>query len=215
MKKKTNDSRADEKSNRSEKENKSTSIPTREFWKAGNMLYPVPAAIVSCMDKDGNTNLITISWTGTICTDPPMVYISVRKSRYSYPMIKDTEQFVINIPTKELVKQTDFAGVRSGRDVDKWRELKLTGGKSSKVKVPYIAECPIAIECELVQVMELGTHDMFLAKVLAVGVDGKYVDGKGKFHLKNANPIVYSHGEYFELGESLGKFGFSIRKKKL
>lgn len=186
----------------------------REFWKPGNMLYPLPCAIISCMDKAGKENLITISWTGTICTDPAMVYISVRKSRHSYSMLTDTKQFVINIPTEELVKETDFAGVKSGKDVDKWKELGLSKGKSQKVKVSYIEECPIAIECELVHVIELGSHDMFLGKVLAVNVSKTYMDEKGKFHLEWAKPIVYSHGEYFGLGEGMGRFGFSIRKSE-
>lgn len=195
------------------KQEKKKSIQERQFFRAGNMLYPVPAVMVTCMDEAGAANIITVAWTGTVCSDPAMVYISVRKSRHSYAMITKSKEFVINIATKDLVRATDYAGVRSGRDIDKWQELKLTKGISQKVKVPYIAESPISIECELVQVIELGTHDMFLGKVLAVSVDASYIDDRGKFDLSKAEPIVYSHGEYFGLGERLGSFGFSVRKK--
>ncbi len=186
----------------------------REFWRGGNMLYPVPAVMVSMADSEGNSNIITIAWTGTVCSDPPMVYISVRPGRHSYRILKESKEFVINICTEDLVRQTDTAGVRSGRDMDKFKELKLTKGVSKEVKAPYIAEAPIALECKVCDIISLGTHDMFLAKVLAVSVDKKYIDEKGKFDLKKAKPIVYSHGDYMGLGNLLGNFGFSVRKKK-
>ena len=187
----------------------------REFWRGGNMLYPVPAVMVSLADKSGKANIITIAWTGTICSDPAMVYISVRPSRYSYNILKETGEFVINICTENLVSQTDTAGVKSGSKIDKFKELGLTKGKSKEVAAPYIQECPIALECKVSDIIPLGTHDMFLAKVLAVNVDKKYIDEKGKFDLKAANPIVYSHGEYYGLGKLLGTFGYSVRKNKL
>lgn len=187
----------------------------REFWRGGNMLYPVPAVMVSLADKSGKANIITIAWTGTICSDPAMVYISVRPSRYSYNILKETGEFVINICTENLVSQTDTAGVKSGSKIDKFKELGLTKGKSKEVAAPYIQECPIALECKVSDIIPLGTHDMFLAKVLAVNVDKKYIDEKGKFDLKAANPIVYSHGEYYGLGKLLGTFGYSVRKNKV
>lgn len=178
------------------------------------MLYPVPVVMVSCADKEGNTDIITIAWTGTICSDPAMVYISVRPSRNSYHMIKEEGEFVINLTTKALAKACDTAGVKSGRDMDKFKELGLTKGISNKVKVPYIEESPVAIECKVENILELGTHHMFIARVLAVSVDSQYIDEKGKFDLYRAKPIVYSHGEYATLGEVIGNFGYSVRKKK-
>ena len=185
----------------------------RQSWKPGNMLYPVPAVLVSVADKKGNSNLFTVAWTGTICSDPPMVSISVRKERYSYDMIRDTGEFVINLTTKDLTYATDYCGVKSGRDTDKWKEMKLTKGNSEKVKVPYVAESPVALECVVKEVLELGTHDMFLAEVVAVTVDDSYLDEKNKFCLSKAEPMVYSHGEYYSIGEKLGTFGYSVRKK--
>lgn len=186
----------------------------RQIFKAGNMLYPVPVVMVSVADKKGKANIITIAWTGTICSDPPMVYISVRPSRYSYNIIKETKEFVINICTKDLAKQTDFAGVKSGKDIDKFKELGLTKAKSDKVLAPYIKEAPIALECKVKDVISLGSHDMFLAEIVSVNVDKKYIDEKGKFDLLKAEPIVYSHGEYYGLGDLLGSFGYSVRKDK-
>lgn len=178
------------------------------------MLYPVPVVMVTCMDKEENTDIITIAWTGTICSDPAMVYISVRPSRHSYHMIKEEGEFVINLTTEALAKACDTAGVKSGRDMDKFKELGLTKGKSCKVKVPYIEESPVAIECKVENILELGTHHMFIARVLAVSVDSQYIDEKGKFDLYKSNPIVYSHGEYTTLGKVIGNFGYSVRKKK-
>ena len=183
-------------------------------WKPGNMVYPIPAVMVSCADAQGNSNIITVAWTGTVCTNPPMVYISVRPERHSYQMIRDTKEFVINLTTKELAFATDFCGVRSGRDVDKFSEMKLTKEKASVVSAPMIGESPVNIECRVTEVRELGSHHMFLAEVAAVHVDDRYMDEKQKFELGKAEPIVYSHGEYFQLGDLLGTFGYSVKKKK-
>lgn len=185
----------------------------RVDFKPGNMLYPVPAVLVSCADKDGNDNLFTVAWTGTICSDPAMVSISVRPSRYSYDLIKSTGEFVINLTTKKLVKATDFCGVKSGRDVDKWKEMNLHKLPASKVAAPLLEESPVNIECKVTEVKELGTHHMFLAEVVAVHVDDKYMDEKGTFHLNDTDLITYSHGTYMSLGEKLGTFGYSVKKK--
>lgn len=184
----------------------------REEFKPGNMLYPLPVVLITVADKAGNSNMLTVAWAGTICSDPPMVSISVRKNRHSYNMIKETGEFVINLTTKDLVYATDYAGVKSGKDVDKWKELKLTKSKSLKVNPPGIEESPVSIECRVKQVMELGTHDMFIAEVVAVSASDKYIDETGKFDFMKADPIAYSHGEYYTLGEKLGKFGFSVKK---
>ena len=186
----------------------------KQQWKPGNMLYPLPAVMVSVTDGNGNDKIITIAWTGTVCTNPPMVSISVRKSRYSYEMLKNTGEFVINLTTEKLAFATDYCGVKSGRDVDKFREMKLTRGKASFVKVPLIEEAPVNIECRVTSVQELGSHVLFLADVLAVHADEAYMDENGKFDLQKANPLVYSHGEYFAVGKKLGKFGYSVKKKK-
>lgn len=182
-------------------------------FKPGNMLYPLPAVMVSVADKDGNKNIITIAWAGTVCTNPPMVGISVRPSRHSYHMIMETGEFVINLTTEELAYAADYCGVRSGRDVDKWKELKLTPVKSDVVKAPCIAESPVNIECRVTSVEKLGSHDLFVAEVVAVHVDDRYMDGNGTFHLADARPVVYSHGGYYTLGKKLGKFGYSVQKK--
>ncbi|MDE7274969.1 MAG: flavin reductase family protein [Lachnospiraceae bacterium] len=182
-------------------------------FKPGNMLYPLPAVMVSVAGQDGKTNIITIAWAGTICTNPPMASISVRPSRYSHHMIMETGEFVINLTTADLAYATDYCGVRSGRDVDKWKEAKLTPVKSDIVRAPYIAESPVNIECRVVETKQLGSHDLFLAEVVAVHVDDQYMDEKGSFHLEQTRPIVYSHGAYYDMGKKLGKFGYSVRKK--
>ena len=187
---------------------------SKQQWKPGNMLYPLPAVMVTVADGEGKDNIITIAWTGTICTNPPMVSISVRKSRYSYEMLKNSGEFVINLTTEKLAYATDYCGVKSGRDVDKFLEMKLTRGKALKVKAPLIEESPVNIECRVTSVEELGSHVLFLAKVEAVHADEKYMDENGKFDLKLADPIVYSHGEYYGLGKKIGKFGYSVKKKK-
>ena len=183
-------------------------------WKPGNMVYPLPAVMVSCADKAGNSNIITIAWTGTVCTNPPMAYISVRPERHSYQMIRETGEFVINLTTQDLAYATDFCGVRSGKDVDKFAEMKLTKEAASVVSAPMIGESPVNIECKVTEVKELGSHHMFLAEVVAVHVDDAYMNENNKFELGKAEPIAYSHGEYYQLGELLGTFGYSVKKKK-
>ena len=183
-------------------------------WKPGNMVYPLPAVMVSCADKEGNSNIITIAWTGTVCTNPPMTYISVRPERHSYEMIRETGEFVINLTTEALAFATDFCGVRSGRDVDKFSEMKLTKEQGSVVAAPMIGESPVNIECKVREVKELGSHHMFLADVVAVHVDDKYMDEKQKFDLRMAGLLAYSHGEYYNLGKQVGTFGYSVKKKK-
>lgn len=185
----------------------------KQIWNPGNMLYPLPVVMVSVTDKEGNDNIITIAWAGTTCSDPAMVSISVRPERYSYQMLKDTGEFVINLPTKDLCFATDYCGVKSGRDVDKFKELGLTKQAAKFVKAPIIGECPVSIECKVEQILPLGSHDMFLARVMAVQADERYMDEKGRFCLEKADPIVYSHGEYFTCGKNIGKFGYSIKKK--
>jgi flavin reductase (DIM6/NTAB) family NADH-FMN oxidoreductase RutF len=185
----------------------------KEIWKPGNMLYPLPVVMVSVADKEGRNNIITIAWAGTICSNPPMVSISVRPERYSYDIIKETGEFVINLTTKDLTFATDYCGVKSGREVDKFKEMNLTPLPASVVKAPLIGESPVSLECKVTQVIELGSHDMFLAEVVAVHVDDKYMDETGKFHLEQAEPIVYSHGAYLETGKRLGTFGYSVKKK--
>ena len=185
-----------------------------EFDKPGNFLYPLPAVMVSCTDKNGKNNIITIAWTGTVCSDPAMVYISVRPERYSHDIIKDTGEFVINLVNKELVKSMDFCGVKSGRDVDKFKECRLTAVPSETVEAPSIAQSPVCIECKVTKMLRLGSHDMFLAKVTAVTVDEKYMDETGRFHLNESGLVAYSHGDYFSLGAKQGKFGYSVRKHK-
>lgn len=184
----------------------------KQLWKPGNMLYPLPVVMVSVADKEGRNNIITIAWAGTICSNPPMVSISVRPERYSYNILKETGEFVINLTTKELTYATDYCGVKSGRDVDKFKEMGLTALPGKEVKAPLIAESPVNIECKVTQVIPLGSHDMFLAEVVAVHVDEKYMDEKGKFHLDKAEPIAYSHGDYLATGELLGTFGYSVKK---
>ena len=187
---------------------------SKQIWKPGNMLYPLPVVMVSVADKEGKQNIITIAWTGTICSDPPMVSISVRPERYSYHMIKETGEFVINLTTKELAFATDYCGVKSGRDVDKFAAMQLTPVRGEKVKAPLIAESPVNLECKVTEVKHLGTHDMFMAEVVCVHADEKYMDEKHKFHLEKADPIIYSHGSYFGCGELLGTFGYSVKKRK-
>ena len=183
-------------------------------FKPGNMIYPLPAVMVSCGDIDGESNILTVAWTGTICTNPPMAYISVRPERHSYQMIKDSGEFVINLTTESLIRATDYCGVKSGRDVDKWQECHLTKEKADTVKCPLIEESPVNIECKVKEIKELGSHHMFIADVSSVHVDEKYMDEKNSFHLNDSGLIAYSHGTYFSLGRKLGTFGYSIRKKK-
>ena len=177
------------------------------------MLYPVPAVLVSVADSAGNDNLITIAWTGTVCSDPAMTYISVRKERYSHHMLKENKEFVINLVSKEICRAADICGVRSGRDLDKFEATGLTREKASTVNVPLVKESPVNIECKVTQVLELGSHDMFLAKVTAVQVDESLLDEKGKLDLNKAHLVAYSHGEYQTFDNILGTFGYSVKKK--
>ena len=187
---------------------------SKEYWKPGNMLYPVPAVMVSCGRKGEKPNIITVAWAGTVCSDPPMVSISVRKERYSYEIIRETGEFVINLVNRELVRAADYCGVKSGRDTDKFKEMGLTAQPSRYVGAPGIGESPVNLECRVTNRLELGSHDMFLARVEGVAIDGKYMDEKGKFHLNDSGLVSYSHGEYFALGKKLGSFGWSVRKKE-
>lgn len=187
----------------------------KQIWKPGNMVYPLPAVMVSVGTKSGETNIITIAWTGTICTNPAMLYISVRPERHSYQMIKESGEFVVNLTTQALAHVTDYCGVRSGKDVDKWKETGLTRGKANALAfAPIIEECPVNIECKVTEIKELGSHDMFIAEVVSVQVSEEYMDENGKFCLSETGLIAYSHGEYLSLGEKIGSFGYSVKKKK-
>lgn len=177
------------------------------------MLYPLPVVMITVADKEGNSNIITVAWAGTICSDPAMVSISVRPERHSHKMLVESGEFVINLTTKDLAYATDYCGVKSGRDVDKFKEMNLTAVPATIVKAPMIEESPVNIECKVTEVKKLGTHDMFMAEVVAVHADEKYMDEKNKFHLEKADPIVYSHGTYFTCGEQIGTFGYSVKKK--
>ena len=186
----------------------------KQTWKPGNMLYPLPAVMVSVTDGEGNDNIITVAWAGTVCTNPPMVSISVRPTRFSYDMICKTKEFVLNLTTEELAYATDYCGVRSGREVDKFQELHLTKEKADHVKAPMIGEAPVNIECKVKKIEKLGSHHMFLAEVVAVHADEAYMDKNNKFQLNQSKLMVYSHGEYLGLGKKIGTFGYSVRKKK-
>jgi len=188
----------------------------KQDWKPGTLIYPLPAAMISCGNSPDEYNIITISWLGTICTNPPMCYISIRPERHSYDIIKKNMEFVINITTQDLAYATDWCGVKSGRDFNKFEELKLTAGKASIVQSPTIEESPLNIECRVKEILSLGSHDMFIADVVNVKADEKYIDAEtGKFNLEYANPIAYSHGQYYDLGNKIGGFGWSVRKKKI
>ena len=184
-------------------------------WKPGNMLYPLPAVLISVGDINGTKNIITVAWTGTIASDPPMCSISVRPERFSYPLLKKHGSFVINLTNKRLAFATDWCGVKSGRDFDKFKEMKLTAVASQKISAPIIKESPVNIECEIKEILHCASHDMFIAQIIAVGADGSYINPKtGKFDFMKANPICYLHGAYYEVGNFIGKFGFSVEKKK-
>lgn len=198
---------------------------SKQAFKPGNMLYPLPAVMVSCQYKDafdpeckkpelqGKPNIITVAWVGTVCTNPPMLSISVRPERYSYHIIEQSGEFVVNLTTEALVRAADFCGVRSGRDIDKFKEMHLTAQPSREISAPGIAESPVNIECRVQQILPLGSHNMILANVAAVTVDDSYMDETGKFHLNDTGLISYSHGAYFRLGKQMGTFGFSVSKK--
>lgn len=184
-------------------------------WKPGTMIYPLPAVLVSCGSCPEEYNLITIAWVGTICTNPPMCYISVRPERHSYEIIKKNMEFVINLTTKDLSYATDWCGVRSGSKFNKFEEMKLTPGKAKMVSCPIVEEAPLNIECRVKEIISLGSHDMFIAEVLNVKADDSLIDKEtGKFELDKSNPLVYLHGNYYNLGDKIGKFGWSVEKKK-
>lgn len=182
-------------------------------WKPGTFLYPIPAVMVSCgtMEK---SNIITVAWTGILNTNPAMVYISVRPSRYSYNLIKNQGEFVINLTTKDLVKITDWCGVKTGAKVDKFKEMNLHKEKANFVKCPMIKESPVSVECKVREIKELGSHTVFVADVLAINSDDKYIDNNGAFDISKCNLISYANGGYYSMGKKLGKFGFSVQKKK-
>ena len=185
----------------------------KQLWKPGNMVYPLPAVLVTVRDREGRDNVLTVAWTGTVCTNPPMAYISVRPQRHSYQALRETGEFVINLTTEELAWATDYCGVVSGRDQDKFAACRLTREEASEVNVPLIAESPVNIECRVREVKELGSHHMFLADVVAVHASEDYMDENGRFALEKARPITYSHGTYYSLGRKLGTFGYSVKKK--
>lgn len=186
---------------------------TKKNWKGGTMLYPVPAVLVSCCNSEKN-NIITVAWTGIVCSNPPMLYVSIRPERFSYDLIRETGDFVVNLPTKDLTFVTDFCGVKSGRDIDKFTHLNLSAKSSKMIKSPYIEECPINLECKVEKIVKLGSHDMFISEILCVNVDEDLIDENEKLNLDKAELICYSHGEYYTLSKSLGHFGYSIRHKK-
>ena len=185
----------------------------KQHWKPGNMLNPVPAVMVSVTDKEGKSNIITVAWAGTVCTNPPMVSISVRPSRYSYRILEETGEFVINLTNESLVKACDYCGVVSGRDVNKFAKTGLTPIPMEHVHAMGIDESPVNMECKITEKRELGSHTMFIAEVVGVTVDDRYMDETGKFHINESGLVMYSHGEYFALGKKLGKFGYSVKKK--
>lgn len=185
----------------------------KQIWKPGTVLYPVPAVMVSCGDEQ-EQNIVTVAWTGTVNTNPPMTYISLRPERHSYEIIKKSGEFVINLVTKKLTYACDFCGVKSGKDVDKFQELHLHAKKGQQVSAPIIEESPVNIECRVKEIIPLGSHHMFLAEVVSVSVSEEYFDESGKFHFNRSQPVCYSHGGYFALGEQIGSFGYSVRKKQ-
>ena len=185
----------------------------KTIWKSGTFIYPLPAVMVSCGDME-KSNIITVAWTGIMNTNPAMCYISVRPERYSYNIIKETGEFVINLTNKDLAYATDWCGVKSGRDVDKFKSMKLTKEKCNFVNCPAIKESPVSVECKVKEIKELGSHHMFMAEVLSIDADEKYIDEKGAFDISKCNLVAYANGKYFELGKQVGKFGYSVQKKK-
>lgn len=184
----------------------------KQIWKPGTLLNPVPVVMVT--SKYGEKeNVFTVAWTGTICSDPAMTYISVRKERYSYDIIKDSGKFCINLINEELTYATDYCGVKSGKNENKFKVMKIETESAKNFDCPIIKKSPVVLECEVTEVKELGSHDMFIAKILSVDVDEKYIDKNGRFDMQKCNLVAYSHGEYYKLGEKIGKFGFSVKKK--
>ena len=189
---------------------------SKQNWKPGNMLYPVPAVMVSCKGKEqgAKPNIITLAWAGTVCSDPVMLSISVRPERYSHDIIEKSGEFVVNLVTENLARACDWCGVRSGKDFDKFREMKLSCYESDFMSAPAINESPVNIYCKVKDILRLGSHDMFIAEVVGVTVDESYMDENGRFDLEATKLIAYSHGEYFALGKKLGKFGYSVKKNR-
>lgn len=186
----------------------------KQYWRPGNMLYPLPVVMVSCQREGEKPNIITLAWAGTVCSDPAMVSISIRRERYSYDIIKETGEFVINLVTEDIARATDYCGVKSGRDTDKYKEMNLTPLASQNIKAPGISESPVNIECKVKEIIPLGTHDMFIGEVVGVTVEDKHMNENGKFELNEAGLVTYSHGGYFKVGEKIGKFGYSVAKNK-
>lgn len=186
---------------------------SKQFWNGSALLAPVPAALVTCGTIE-NPNVLTIGWTGIVCTRPPMTYISVRPERFSHNIIMNSKEFVINLTTSSMCRETDFCGVKSGRDTDKFAACNFHAVPANKVSVPLIEECPVSLECRVKEEKLLGSHTMFLAEIVGVDVDERYIDSKGKLNLQQCGLMAYAHGEYFALGRKTGDFGFSVRKKK-
>lgn len=187
----------------------------KQDWKPGTMIYPLPAVMISCGSNPNEHNLFTASWVGTICTNPPMCYVSIRPERHSYDIIRRNMEFVINLTTESLARQTDWCGVRSGKNFDKFKEMNLTAGKASVVSAPTIEEAPLCIECRVKEILSLGSHDMFIAEVVNVQADEQFIDpDTGKFDMEKAKLLVYAHGNYYGIGEHIGKFGWSVQKVK-
>ena len=190
---------------------------TRQYWKPANLLNPIPAVMITCRDENGRDNVMTAAWAGTVCSDPVMVSVSIRKERYSHDIIEKSGEFVLCLTNRKLAKVTDYVGVRSGRDMDKFAlegDLHISRGKARFVNAPLINESPVCLECRVRQILELGSHDMFVAEVVSTDVDDAYLDENGRLDLKKADLIAYSHGEYYALGNLLGKFGYSVKKPR-
>lgn len=187
----------------------------KQDWKPGTMIYPLPAILVSCGSQPEDYNLFTVAWVGTICTNPPMCYISVRPERHSHGLIKQNMEFVLNLTTEDMAFATDWCGVKSGRDFHKFHEMRLTPGKARMVAAPIVEESPLNIECRVKEIISLGSHDMFIAEVLNVKADEQFLNADtGKWELSAAHPLVYLHGAYYGLGRKIGKFGWSVEKRK-
>lgn len=185
----------------------------KQKWKGGTLTAPLPPALVSVGDGERD-NLITVAWTGILCSDPPKTYISLRPERYSYDIVKETGEFIVNLPSSHIIRSIDFCGVRSGRDLDKFEQCHLTREKAFEVACPSVAESPVSIECRVTEIIPLGSHDMFMADIVAVDVDERYIDERGKFHVEKCALAAYAHGSYFALGKKIGSFGYSVRKKR-
>ncbi len=184
----------------------------RTIWKSGTFIYPLPAVMVSCGNME-KTNIITVAWTGIINTNPAMCYISIKPERYSYKMIKESKEFVVNLTNQQLAYATDWCGVKTGAKVDKFKEMHLTKEKAQNVKCPLIKESPVSIECKVKEIKNLGSHHMFISEILSIDVKNEYIDKKGTFDIGKCNLITYANGKYYALGKQIGKFGFSVKKK--